>query len=84
VASSFFLSIMFPTIFALGLKGLGANTKVAGSFLVMSIVGGAIFPPLLGLLAKATGSGAMGYTVPLAGFAGVAVYGFLTPRSRTD
>jgi len=83
VASSFFLSIMFPTIFALGLKGLGANTKVAGSFLVMSIVGGAIFPPLLGLLAKATGSVAMGYVVPLAGFAGVAVYGFFMPGKRT-
>ena len=48
VASGFFLSIMFPTIFALGLKGLGPNTKLAGSFLVMAIVGGAIFPLILG------------------------------------
>ena len=44
VASSFFLSIMFPTIFALGLKGLGPNTKLAGSLLVMAIVGGASSP----------------------------------------
>ena len=41
VGGSFFLSIMFPTIFALGLKGLGENTKLAGSMLVMAIVGGA-------------------------------------------
>lgn len=79
VASGFFLSIMFPTIFALGLKGLGANTKLAGSFLVMAIVGGAVFPPVLGLIAKTTGSLAKGYIVPLAGFVVVALYGFLAP-----
>jgi FHS family L-fucose permease-like MFS transporter len=79
VASGFFLSIMFPTIFALGLKGLGANTKLAGSFLVMAIVGGAVFPPVVGLIAKMTGSLAMGYVVPLAGFVVVALYGFLVP-----
>jgi FHS family L-fucose permease-like MFS transporter len=84
VASSFFLSIMFPTIFALGLKGLGEHTKLAGSFLVMSIVGGAIFPPLLGLVARATGSVAAGYLVPLAGFLGVAAYGFAVPRLRVE
>lgn len=77
VASSFFLSIMFPTIFALGLKGLGPNTKLAGSFLVMAIAGGAVFPPILGLIARQTGSIAQGYIVPLAGFAAVSVYGFL-------
>jgi FHS family L-fucose permease-like MFS transporter len=80
VASGFFLSIMFPTIFALGLKGLGPNTKLAGSLLVMAIVGGAIFPPVLGLIARNTGSLAKGYIVPLAGFIVVALYGFLAPR----
>jgi MFS transporter, FHS family, L-fucose permease len=73
---------MFPTIFALGLKGLGPNTKLAGSFLVMAIVGGAVFPPVLGLIAKTTGSLAMGYVVPLVGFVVVAVYGFFVPRVR--
>jgi MFS transporter, FHS family, L-fucose permease len=68
---------MFPTIFALGLKGLGPNTKLAGSFLVMAIVGGAIFPPILGWIAKVTGSLAYGYVVPAIGFLGVALYGFL-------
>ena len=82
VASSFFISIMFPTIFALGLKGLGPNTKLAGSFLVMAIVGGAIFPPLLGLVARSTGSIALGYLVPVAGCVGVAFYGFLTRRAE--
>src|SRR5277367_22246 len=89
VASGFFLSIMFPTIFALGLKGLGPNTKLAGSLLVMAIVGGAIFPPVLGYIARATGSMARGYVVPLAGFAVVSLYGFaapwiLPPSGNTD
>jgi MFS transporter, FHS family, L-fucose permease len=82
VASSFFLSIMFPTIFALGLKGLGPNTKLAGSFLVMAIVGGAFFPPILGWIAKTSGSLADGYIVPAAGFLGVAFYGFFADRWR--
>lgn len=83
VASGFFLSIMFPTIFALGLKGLGPNTKLAASLLVMAIVGGAIFPPVLGLIVKASGSWAKGYIVPLLGFIVVALYGFLAPRIRS-
>jgi FHS family L-fucose permease-like MFS transporter len=78
VASSFFLSIMFPTIFALGLKGLGENTKLGGSMLVMAIVGGAVFPILLGKIADAH-TMAMGYLVPLVCFAGVALYGFAAP-----
>ena len=80
VLSGFFLSIMFPTIFALGLKGLGPNTKLAGSLLVMAIVGGALFPLVLGFIARNTGSLAKGYIVPLVGFAVVALYGFLAPR----
>jgi FHS family L-fucose permease-like MFS transporter len=79
VGGSFFLSIMFPTIFALGLKGLGENTKLAGSMLVMAIVGGAFFPLVLGWIAKTTGSMALGYLVPLACFAGVSLYGFCVP-----
>jgi FHS family L-fucose permease-like MFS transporter len=84
VLSGFFLSIMFPTIFALGLKGLGPNTKLAGSLLVMAIVGGALFPLVLGFIAKNTGSLAKGYIVPLVGFAVVAAYGFLAPRIQPD
>jgi Fucose permease len=47
----FFMSVMFPTIFALGIKNLGPKTKKASSFIVMSIVGGAVFPPVMGLIA---------------------------------
>jgi FHS family L-fucose permease-like MFS transporter len=83
VASGFFISIMFPTIFALGLKGLGRNTKIGGSLLVMAIVGGAIFPPVLGLIAKHTGSLALGYLVPMVGFVGVAVFGFYQATQRS-
>jgi FHS family L-fucose permease-like MFS transporter len=83
VASGFFLSIMYPTIFALGLKGLGPNTKIGGSLLVMAIVGGAIFPPIMGLIAKQTGSIALGYLVPMAGYCGVAIYGFYQSSQRS-
>lgn len=48
---NFFFSIMFPTIFSLGIKDLGVYTQQASSFIVMSVVGGAIFPPLMGMIA---------------------------------
>ncbi|HZY74367.1 MAG TPA: L-fucose:H+ symporter permease [Edaphobacter sp.] len=83
VASGFFLSIMYPTIFALGLKGLGRNTKIGGSLLVMAIVGGAIFPPIMGLIARNTGSIALGYIVPAIGFSCVAIYGFYQSTQRS-
>ncbi|MBC6988717.1 L-fucose:H+ symporter permease [Hymenobacter sp. BT491] len=49
---NFFFSIMFPTIFSLGLKGLGERTQQGSSFLVMGVVGGAVFPPIMGLIAN--------------------------------
>lgn len=48
---NFFFSIMFPTIFSLGLKDLGKHTQQASSFIVMGVVGGALFPPLMGYVA---------------------------------
>jgi FHS family L-fucose permease-like MFS transporter len=78
--SSFFMSIMFPTIFALGVRGLGPNTKLGGSLIVMSIVGAAVVPPVLGYIARQTGSYALGYTVVLLGFVVVALYGFFGAR----
>lgn len=83
VASGFFLAVMYPTIFALGIKGLGPNTKIGGSLLVMAIVGGAIFPPIQGLIARETGSNALGYILPAIGFLGVALYGFYQSTQRT-
>ena len=65
MAVPFFMSIMFPTIFALGIKGLGEEGKIASSFLVMSIVGGAFFPLFMGLISDRTGSIQLAYIVPL-------------------
>lgn len=65
IAIAFFMSIMFPTIFSLGIKNLGADTKLASSLIVMAIAGGAILPPVLGIISDATGSIQMGYIVPL-------------------
>lgn len=52
--TSFFMSIMFPTIFALGIRSLGENTELGSSLLIMSIIGGALFPPAMGFLADFT------------------------------
>lgn len=84
VASSFFMSIMFPTIFALGVKGLGPSTKLGGSVIVMAVVGGAIFPPLLGFIARQTGSYARGYSVVLLAYIVVALYGFMGSRTQGE
>ncbi|MEJ1240409.1 L-fucose:H+ symporter permease [Chryseolinea sp. T2] len=48
IGVNFFMSIMFPTIFALSIRGLGAKTKQGSSLLIMSIVGGAVFPVIMG------------------------------------
>jgi FHS family L-fucose permease-like MFS transporter len=84
VFSSFFISIMFPTTFALGVKGLGPNTKLAGSFLVMAVAGGAVFPPILGWVARQTGSVAQGYIVPLLGYVVMALYGLMVRHNIVD
>jgi FHS family L-fucose permease-like MFS transporter len=76
LTSSFCMSIMFPTIFASGIKDLGPRTKLAGSLLVMSIIGAAIFPPLLGLLARHFDSYAKGYTVIVPCYFIVAFFGY--------
>ncbi len=76
MAVPFFMSIMFPTIFALGIKGLGEETKIASSFLVMSIVGGAIFPLIMGYISDKTGSMQNAYIVPLLCFGVVFYFGW--------
>ncbi|MBE0646694.1 MAG: L-fucose:H+ symporter permease [Bacteroidales bacterium] len=70
----FFMSIMFPTIFVLGLKGLGVHTKKASSYLVMAIVGGALAPILMGYIADQSAM-QWGYVVPLACFAFILYFG---------
>jgi len=66
--TSFFMSLMFPTIFALGIKGLGPNSKIGGALLVMGIVGGAIITPIMGLLTQVF-SLAYAFIIPLACYA---------------
>ncbi|HEX6496108.1 MAG TPA: L-fucose:H+ symporter permease [Acidobacteriaceae bacterium] len=71
--TSFFMSIMFPTIFALGLEGLGPLVKLGGSLLVMAIVGGAALPPIMAWVSQHGGI-ALAYSVPLASY--VVIAGF--------
>jgi FHS family L-fucose permease-like MFS transporter len=79
--TSFFMSLMYPTIFALGLHGLGSDSKVGGSLIVMAIVGGAVLTPLMGIIADSTNSLAYAYTIPLAGYLLIAAYAFLGQTS---
>lgn len=76
IAVPFFMSIMFPTIFALGIKELGEETKMASSLLVMSIVGGAMAPLLMGGISDLTGSMQKAYIIPLLCFIAVAWFGW--------
>jgi FHS family L-fucose permease-like MFS transporter len=72
----FFMSVMFPTIFALGIRGLGDYTKLGSSLIVMSIVGGAIAPPFMGHIADVH-SMRIGMAVPLICFVFIAIYGLM-------
>jgi FHS family L-fucose permease-like MFS transporter len=82
LTTSLFMSIMFPTIFALGLKGMGDKTKTAGSLLVMAILGGAALTKVMGMLADTSGLRAA-YLVPVACFAGVALYAWFGGDRKT-
>jgi FHS family L-fucose permease-like MFS transporter len=75
IALFFFMSIMFPTIFALAVRNLGTRTKRASSYLIMSIVGGAIAPYLMGWLGDRHGM-PVAYLLPAGCFAIVALYGW--------
>lgn len=78
MAVPFFMSIMFPTIFALGIAGLGAAARMASSLLVMAIVGGAFFPVLMGQLSDLTGGNIqIAYLIPLLCFVVVGAFGYL-------
>jgi len=79
LTTSLFMSIMFPTIFALGLKGMGEKTKTAGSFLVMAILGGAALTKVMGMLPLQ-----WAYVVPVVCYVGVALYGWLFAEAKPD
>ncbi len=80
LVTSFFMSVMYPTIFAQGIRGLGAHTKLAGSVLVMSIAGGAVLTPLMGLISVRFASLALAYLVPCAAYLLLFVYSLLDQR----
>jgi MFS transporter, FHS family, L-fucose permease len=76
-AMGFFMSIMFPTIFSLGITGLKEETKSASSLIVMAIIGGAIFPVIMGSIIDASGDNIqIGYIVPMLCFFVIAYYGW--------
>ncbi|HEY5368747.1 MAG TPA: L-fucose:H+ symporter permease [Hanamia sp.] len=80
IAIGFFMSIMFPTIFSMGIDGLGHHTKIGSSLIVMSIVGGALLPPVLGFISDKTGNIQNGYIVPLVCFVVVLIFAQVAER----
>jgi FHS family L-fucose permease-like MFS transporter len=75
-ACYFFMSIMFPTIFALGIRDLGSLTKKGASFIVMAIVGAALCPPIMGAIADSYGM-AVGFLIPMFCFAYIFYFGMV-------
>ena len=71
-----FMSIMFPTIFALGIYGLGPEAKKASGFIVMAIIGGAIMPKLMGYLGDIYNM-SVSFLMPMGCFSAIAAYGYL-------
>jgi MFS transporter, FHS family, L-fucose permease len=77
--TSFFMSIMFPTIFALGVRDLGERTELGASFLIMSIIGGAITPPLTGLLSEHMGGIHVAMVIPAGCFLMCTLFALIYP-----
>lgn len=83
MATPFFMSIMFPTIFALGIKDLGEEAKIGSSFLIMSIIGGAFAAFIMGIISDQTGSMQIAYIVPLVCFAVILYFGAAGYKVKT-
>jgi len=81
ILTYFFMSIMYPTIFALGIKSMGTQVPKASSILVMAIVGGALCPMLMGHIADIS-SMAIGFIIPLVGFLIILLFGLKGYRVR--
>ncbi len=80
--TSFFMSLMYPTIFATSIKGLGQNTKIGGSILVMAIIGGSLCTPLMGFIAEISNSMAVAMVVPLVAYVYISYYSFSRDVAR--
>ena len=74
-------SIMFPTIFSLALRDAGTKTKLASSLLIMTIVGGAVAPVIMGYIADTTGSMAIAFLIPLVCYGVIGGYALLKPSA---
>ena len=77
-------SIMFPTIFSLALRDAGTKTKLASSLLIMTIVGGAVAPVIMGYIADTTGSMAIAFLIPLVCYGVIGTYAAMPRCSSTD
>jgi FHS family L-fucose permease-like MFS transporter len=84
MCTTFFMSLMYPTNFASGLKGLGPHTKLGASLLIMSLIGGALLTPLIGLIAESSRAQAVapGMIIPLISYGVIGWYGFAGSRPR--
>lgn len=82
IAESFFMSTMFPTIFALGINGLGTRTKTGGAVIVMAIIGGALVTLAMGKVALT--SLALSYCVPGACFVAIALYAWFGSAAEPE
>lgn len=78
------MSLMFPTIYGFGLTGLGEDTKIGGSFMVMAIAGAAILTQIQGIVSDSTGSIMTAYVVPAVAFLVIAYYGFFVARKQQN
>jgi FHS family L-fucose permease-like MFS transporter len=77
---NFFMSIMFPTIFGLGLRNLGEHKQRASSFIVMGVVGGAVFPPIMGKVADI--DVAQSYLTPIICYAVILLFGLVFSKPK--
>ena len=76
------MSLMFPTIYGFGLTGLGEDTKIGGSGMVMAIAGAAVLTQIQGIVSDQTGSIMAAYIVPAIAFAVIAYYGYFIARKQ--
>ena len=84
VGICFFMSIMFPTIFSLGIKDLKGDTEYGSSLIIMSIVGGAILPRAFGFISDSTNNIQLGYFVPLICFIVTLFFGWKGYKATTS
>jgi FHS family L-fucose permease-like MFS transporter len=85
ICTTFFMSLMYPTNFASGIKGLGPNTNLGASILVMSLIGGAILSFVMGRITAAPwamGQIAAAMVVPMISYCVICWYGFYGSRMR--